>query len=83
MIDVSRSLEMMASPVWCKPLSPDFVIITADVFNISVTRLLGRALDREMTRARHAGMWAVREYGYSFPQSGRIFRRDPTSCIHG
>lgn len=85
MIDVTATARMMTDPVQVRLRStrPDFAKLAAEVFGISKRRLLSRSHTDEDSRARHAGMWVAHEYGYSFAEIGKIFKRHHTTCILG
>ena len=48
--------------------------------------LCGRIRSQSVARARHELWWAIRalpDHHYSYPELGRLFRRDPTTILHG
>lgn len=82
MIDVQRTAEMMANPVR-DPVWPDFPQAAADVWKVSKRRIMSPRFHHKVVSARHAGIWAAREYGCTYEQIGQIFQRDRTTCMNG
>lgn len=82
MIDPQRTAEMMATPVRLRQLRPNFSRIAANVFCLRVGHIRGDLKTDEISRARHAGIWAAREFGYSYPEIGEMFNRHHTTCIN-
>jgi len=54
----------------------------AHVMNFERTELTGPSRYRNRVRIRHVAMWLARKVTYaSFPEIGRAFHRDHTSCL--
>lgn len=65
------------------PFKPNFVVLAARVFDVSVDDILRYCRDQIVLQARHAGMWCARQHGLSFPVIGTMFNRDHSSVIYG
>jgi chromosomal replication initiation ATPase DnaA len=81
MIQIQRTAELMADPVRFRPRNPNFAAITAKVFGLRVGHIRGSDIKEETARARHAGIWAARECGFSYPEIGEMFNRHHTTCM--
>lgn len=54
----------------------------AEYFGITTEELLGRDRSKSFCEARSIAMWLVRRrFGLSYPELGREFKRDHTTCI--
>lgn len=52
-------------------------------FGVVVAEIVGEQRCASVVAARHYTMAVLRrKYGFSYPQLGRIFGRDHTSCMH-
>ena len=66
--DAARPSLILAAGAW--GLSPEEILIASR----------GR---RSVADARALAMWLVRrKFGFSYPELGRIFGRDHTTCLH-
>ncbi len=55
---------------------------TAACYGLSAADLLGRARTKMIARARKEAMTAIYEFGFSYPEVGRMFGRDHTTVIY-
>ena len=79
--------RMAARRAQCRPRRPtsELLAIVADAARdagCTVDQMVGYGRAREVVEARHAAMRRAYEAGYSMPQIGRAFDRDPTTVHH-
>ena len=56
--------------------------LAAQSWGVPVDSLTSRGRSQSVADARALAMWMVRRtFGYSYPELGRIFGRDHTTCI--
>jgi len=55
----------------------------ADDHGVTVEDIFGKRRHAPIARARQEAFTALRWYGFSYPQIGRIFGRDHSTVIHG
>jgi hypothetical protein len=57
--------------------------MVANDFGVTVPEMDGNCRHQRLAVPRAVAMWIVRTcLGYSYPQIGRVFRRDHTSVVH-
>lgn len=53
------------------------------VWGVAPSDVLSSSRSQSIADARHLAIWLVRrKFGFSYPELGRIFGRDHTTCIH-
>ena len=66
------------------PSADEIIKTVATFYNIKVADLLGTRRLKTLVRPRHVAMWLVRHHTeLSFPEMGRVFKRDHATVQHG
>ena len=70
-----------------RPLGPSCRITASidaasEIFGFRQPALVGDGQSQLVFRARAAGQWAARQFGFSYPRIGRRYNRDATSVMH-
>lgn len=67
-----------------KDLKPEIILdLTSRRTGISIKELKGIGRNNPTAKARQVAMYLLRKSGVSFPEIGRILKRDHSSVIHG
>lgn len=61
----------------------ELLIITADVFAVQRSAIMGDSRIARIAQARHAFAWGLRKQGWSLEEIGAYLGRDHTSIIYG
>jgi chromosomal replication initiator protein len=58
------------------------IALAAQSWGVSVESITAHGRSQSVADARALAMWIVRRtFGYSYPELGRIFERDHTTCM--